>query len=154
MRNLLAVSLTLLLGAYAAAAVGAVTVSDAWVRGVVASQTATGAYLTVTSTTATTLVGVASPAAETVEMHEMMMHGDMMMMHPVKRIAIPANGKVDFAPNGYHIMLIGLKRPLVDGQKIPLTLTFEDAAGAQGSTTVEAVVRPLAEGAEHDHMKM
>jgi copper(I)-binding protein len=94
--------------------------------------------------------------AKVAQVHEMTMHGDMMMMQPVAALPVPANGAVDLDPNGYHIMITGLKRPLVDGEKIPLTLTFKDAAGAQTSVTVQAVVHPLADtkAGEHDHMQM
>jgi copper(I)-binding protein len=133
-----------------------VTVTDPWVRGVVAGQTSTGAYMHLASTAATTLVAVSTPVAKVAQVHEMTMHGDMMMMQPVAALPVPANGAVDLDPNGYHIMITGLKRPLVDGEKIPLTLTFKDAAGVQTTVTVQAVVHPLAQSkaGEHDHMQM
>lgn len=147
-------ALFLAAGILSSAANAGVMVSDPWVRGVVAGQTETGAYMTLSSTTATTLVGVSSPVAQSVQIHEMMQHGSMMMMHEIKSLPVPANGAVDLDSSGYHIMLIGLKKALMVGDKVPLNLTFKDAAGAESKVTVQAVVRPIAAGTEHDDMKM
>src|SRR5258708_6838308 len=64
--------------AFAARAAAQVAVSDAWVRGTVPGQMGTGAFMRLTSSADTTLVGVASPAAKVVEIHEMKMEGGMM----------------------------------------------------------------------------
>ena len=131
-----------------------ITVSDPWVRGVVAGQTDTGVYMKLTSTSDTTLVGVSSSAARSAQIHEMMKHGDMMMMHEVKKLPVSAQGGLDLDSSNYHIMLMGLKKPLAVGEKVPLVLTFQDAAGAQSSVSVQAVVRPIAAGTGHDNMSM
>lgn len=51
----------------------------------------------------------------------------MMEMRQVEKVAIPAGKTVSFAPGGYHVMLLGLPKPLTVGQKFTLTLTFEKA---------------------------
>jgi copper(I)-binding protein len=150
-----ALAFALMTTLFCAGAHAGVTVSNPWVRGVVAGQSSTGAYLSIITTSPTTLVRVATPLAQSAEIHEMMMHGDMMMMRPVKNgIPIPANGKVDLDPNGFHIMLLGLRKPFVNGDHVPLSLTFKDGAGVESTVTVDAVVHPLAEGADADSMKM
>lgn len=84
------------------------------------------------------LVGVSSPVADRVEVHTMSMDGDVMRMRAVPALVIPAGGHVDLAPgDGYHLMLIGLKRPLKVGDRVPLTLTFANA----GHVDVEMPVR-------------
>jgi hypothetical protein len=65
------------------------------------------------------------------------MEDNVMMMREVQRIDIPGGGEIRMEPGGLHIMFIGLKAPLEDGQTFPLTLTFEKA----GETTVEVTVR-------------
>ncbi len=134
-----------------------VTVANPWVRGVVKGQTDTGAFMTLTSTEATKLVGAASPAAKTVQIHEMKMHGDMMMMRPVKALDIPANTAFEFKPGGYHIMLIGLKKPLAKGEMVPIKLIFQGKDGTKSTVEVQAEVRDLTEPStpsKMDHMKM
>ncbi|BDM23701.1 MULTISPECIES: copper chaperone PCu(A)C [Pseudomonas] len=132
------------------------TVSDAWVRASVPHQPSTGAFMTLTASSDSTLVGVASPVAKTVQVHEMTMNGDVMGMKEVKAVALPAGKPVSLDPNGYHVMLMGLTQQVKEGEKVPLTLTIEDAKGAKETVEVQAEVRPLnAEaGAGHDHMHM
>lgn len=73
------------------------------------------------------LIAAASDAAVAVELHESYQDMGMMMMRPVKRIDIPAGGKVEMKPGGYHIMLLNLKRELKAGQTVNLTLQFQKA---------------------------
>lgn len=97
------------------------------------------AYLTISNAggSADALIGAASDVADTVELHTMTMEGDVMRMSPVEKVDIPANGTVELKPGGLHVMLIGLRRDLVDGEVVKLTLTFQNA----GAVEVEAPVR-------------
>ncbi|MBO9548549.1 copper chaperone PCu(A)C [Pseudomonas sp.] len=132
------------------------TVSDAWVRASVPHQPSTGAFMTLTASTDSKLVGVASPVAKTVQVHEMTMNGDVMGMKEVKAVELPAGKPVSLDPNGYHVMLMGLTQQVKEGEKVPLTLTIEDAKGAKETVEVQAEVRPLNAdaGGGHDHMHM
>lgn len=71
------------------------------------------------------LVSVESPAADRVEIHRSAMEGGVMTMSPQARVETPARGSVAFAPGGYHLMFIGLKRALKTGDKLPATLVFD-----------------------------
>lgn len=131
-----------------------VEVHDAWVRGVVPAQKSTGAFMQLTSPAGATLVGAASPAAAKVELHEMAMEGNVMRMRPVPRLALAPGQTVALKPGGYHVMLIGLKKPLVDGDKVPLTLLLEGRDKQVDKVEVSAEVRPLTAAApmdEHHH---
>ncbi|MFJ4066284.1 copper chaperone PCu(A)C [Pseudomonas sp. NPDC089996] len=132
------------------------TVSEAWVRASVPHQPSTGAFMTLTASTDSKLVGVASPVAKTVQVHEMTMNGDVMGMKEVKAVELPAGKAVSLDPNGYHVMLMGLTQQVKEGDEVPLTLTIEDAKGTKETVQVQAAVRPLnAEaGGGHDHMHM
>ncbi|TFF39941.1 copper chaperone PCu(A)C [Pseudomonas sp. RIT623] len=133
------------------------TVSDAWVRASVPQQQATGAFMTLTASSDSKLVGVASPVAKTVQVHEMTMNGEVMGMREVKAVELPAGKAVTLDPNGYHVMLMGLKQQVKEGQQVPLTLTIEDAKGQQQTLEVQAQVKPLTAemggGHDHSHMK-
>ena len=120
-----------------------VAVTDAWVRGTVAGQMATGAFMRLTSPVDMTLVGAASPAAKVVEVHEMKQEGGMMKMNAVDRLPLPAGKSVELKPGGYHVMLMDLARPLKEGDVVPLTLTFVDKAGVKQTVEVKAAVRAL-----------
>lgn len=132
------------------------SVSDAWVRATVPQQHATGAFMVLTATTDSKLVGVASPVAKDVQVHEMTMNGDIMGMRQVKSIELPAGKAVSLDPNGYHVMLMGLHEQVKEGTQVPLTLTIEDANGAKQTLQVQAPVRGLTAdgntgGHEHAH---
>lgn len=90
-----------------------------------------GAYLTEIDNRGKTpdaLVGATSPIADRVEIHNAQMDGDIMRMRAVQSIAIAPGKPVTMAPGGgYHLMLIGIHRPLTVGNDIPLTLQFAHA---------------------------
>jgi copper(I)-binding protein len=132
-----------LLFAVAAPAVAQIAVSDAWVRGTVPGQHATGAFMRLTSLGDLVLVGATSPAAKIVEIHEMKMEGGVMKMGAVGRLPLPAGKIVELKPGGYHVMLMDLARPLTEGDSVPITLTFEDKSGKKQSVEVKAAVRAL-----------
>ena len=71
------------------------------------------------------LVAASSDEANTVELHETQMKGNVMRMVPVPRIEVPARGRTELKPRGLHLMLIGLKRDLKPGDVIKMTLRFE-----------------------------
>ncbi|MGN8123480.1 copper chaperone PCu(A)C [Pseudomonas sp. 22082] len=128
-------------------------VDDAWVRATVPNQPASGAFMSVTADSDSKLLSVASPAAKDVQIHEMSMKNDVMSMGPVKSVDLPAGKAVNFDPNGYHVMLMGLTAQLKEGDSVPLTLTVENAKGEKETVEVKAPVKALTmEG--HDHSKM
>ncbi|WP_426193039.1 copper chaperone PCu(A)C [Massilia sp. DWR3-1-1] len=114
-------------------------VSDAWVRATVAAQTTGGAYLSLRSPDAARVVKGASPLADSVEIHTMQMNGTVMSMREVAAIALPAGQPV----SNFHLMLIGLKRPLKEGERVPLTLVVERQGGKRETVQVEVAVKPL-----------
>ena len=120
-----------------------VVVSDPWVRGTVAQQGATGAFMSLTASADTRVVGASSPAAEVVEIHEMAMDGGVMRMRAIPALALPAGKAVELKPGGYHVMLINLKKPLAAGEVVPITLTLENAPGQRSTLEVKAQVRAL-----------
>lgn len=93
------------------------------------------------------LVRAASPAAGVTELHTVVKENGMMKMRPVQKIAIKAGGETRLQPGGLHIMLLNLKAPLKEGDKIALTLTFEDGSSKQ----VSVPVRPVHAGMHGDH---
>jgi len=120
-----------------------VTVKDAWVRGTVPAQSVTGAFMTLTSSTDAKLVGVKTPIAMQAEIHESTMKDNVSQMHAVESVALPAGKAVQLKPGGYHMMLMGLAKPVSKGQKVPLTLEIVEADGKRSKVEVQADVRPL-----------
>ena len=63
----------------------------------------------------------------------------MMKMSPVQRIEVPAKGETALRPGGLHLMIFGLKKPLVPGDTVRLTLTFDDGSRVQVAAPVRAM---------------
>jgi periplasmic copper chaperone A len=120
-----------------------VTVSDAWIRGTVAGQKSTGAFMQLKSSADTALVGVASAVAKSAELHETKSDGGMMRMRPMDALELPAGKLVELKPGGYHVMLLDLSETLRTGSTVPLTLTFQGRDGSRTTVSVPAEVRAL-----------
>lgn len=115
----------------------ALTVRNAWSRATAPGAPVGVVYFEIVNTgAADELLGIESAAARRVEMHSTMTMGGMMEMRPAETIVVPAAGRVRFEPGGLHAMLKGMKQPLVEGAKFPLTLVFRHA----GRVAVQAVV--------------
>ena len=124
-----------------------VSASDAWMRSTVPGQKTTGVYLTLRTSAATSLVGVASPIAVRGEVHEMRQDGGVMRMRSLPGLDLPAGRTVELKPGAVHLMLLDVQRPLRAGEAVPVVLTFRDAAGATSTMEVLAQVRgPAAHG--------
>jgi copper(I)-binding protein len=137
--------------ALATSAFAQVTVDQPWARATVPQQTASGAFMQLRSATPARLVAVSSPVAASAELHKMEMTGQMMKMRQVDSIELPAGQVVNLASGGYHIMLMGLKRQLKEGDTIPLSLVIETSNGKRETVAVSAPVKPLAYAAPMHH---
>jgi copper(I)-binding protein len=123
-------------------------VHEAWVRAVPPTSKMSAAYMVLHNNTGADdhLVSAESDVAKAVELHNVRKTDGMMEMYQVKSIGIPAGGSQELKPGAYHVMLIGLKKPLKAGDMVTLTLNFMHA----GAVTLKA---PVQEGGmmNHDH---
>jgi copper(I)-binding protein len=71
------------------------------------------------------LVGASTPVAAMAEVHETVNDNGVMRMRPVALLPLQPGKAVVLKPGGYHIMLMGLKQQLKDGDTFPVTLSFE-----------------------------
>jgi copper(I)-binding protein len=120
---------------------GALEIGHPWSRATAPGAQIAGGYLTVTNTgtEADRLVSVTVPFAAKAEIHESTVQDGVAKMRPLADgVAIAAGAKVDIAPGGVHLMFVGLKQPLKQGQKVDGTLTFEKA----GTVNVQFAVEP------------
>lgn len=133
------------------AALAQTSVKDAWVRGTVAQQKATGAFMRITSAQGGKLVSAQSPLAGVVEVHEMAMDGDVMKMRAVPSVELPAGQAVELKPGGYHVMLMDLKQQLKNGDSVPLTLIVEGKDGKRETLELKVPVKAVAASAAGEH---
>jgi len=148
MRSLLQLTFAALLIAIAGPALAqgtgtsTIAVEQPWARATPAGATTGAAYMTIDnkSGNADRLTGASSDVAGKVQIHEMMVvNGVMQMRQLADGLAIPAGGSVALKPGSYHVMLIGLKKPLAAGQTFPLTLTFAKAGNISITVPVQAM---------------
>lgn len=134
---------------FATSALAAPKVEAAWTRPAGQGQTGAG-FMTLRNPDAKpdALVSVQSPAARTVQIHQSSMSGGMAAMKMLPSVPVPAGGAVTFAPGGYHLMFLGLTRPVKAGDTLPATLIF--ASGAKVSASFVVGMGPPA-AAEHHH---
>jgi len=156
MRSILpAVLVALLTGGPAVAhetKIGSLTIEHAWARPAVKGNSA--AYMVIMNAGADDrLTGASSDVAGTAELHSTTIDAQGVgKMVPVQAVDVPSAGEAKLAPGGLHLMLVGLKQPLKEGEEFPLTLNFEHA----GPVTVEVEVEKKAShgeeaGMEHMH---
>ncbi|HTR85708.1 MAG TPA: copper chaperone PCu(A)C [Reyranella sp.] len=85
------------------------------------------------------LVAAASPLATSIEIQGIKVVGDGIRMQPIEGgLRLPADTTITLKPRGYHLLLRGLKAPLAQGQRMPVTLTFEKAGERRIELVVEA----------------
>lgn len=124
-----------------AGAEAGIAVSEAWIRETPPNAAVAGGYLTLRSGGADRLLSVETPAAASVEIHEMSHAGGMMRMRELADgVELPAGTEVTLRPGGNHLMFIEPVEPMRAGQSIEATLRFANAP----EQTVQFEVRPLA----------
>ena len=103
------------------------------------SEATSAAYFVIVNDGGATdaLTGAAADVAGTAELHETKIVNDVAQMVPVARVEVPAHGRVEFKPEGYHVMLMGLKHDLKEGETFKLTLQFEKS----GAVNLDVPVR-------------
>jgi copper(I)-binding protein len=124
---------------------GDLVISQAWTRATPGGAKTGGGFLTIENkgSAPDRLVGVSADVAGKIEVHEMATDGGVMKMRPVEGgLAIDPGKTVKLAPGGYHLMMTGLKSPLKQGDKLPVTLQFEKAGKVAVTLDVQAVGAP------------
>jgi hypothetical protein len=138
---------------------GDLLITQAWSRATPGGAKIAGGYLTIENKGAAPdrLIGGSGDVAGKVEVHEMALsNGVMTMRHLDKGLTIEPGKTVKLAPGGYHLMLMDLKSPLKQGDKVPVTLEFEKAGKVKLSLDVQGVGAQGPAGADSSggHMQM
>jgi copper(I)-binding protein len=124
----------------AAFELGDLAIEQPWARASAGPARNSAAFMVIRNAgPADRLVAAAGEVAERVELHTHLRDGDVMKMRQVEAVDIPAESMARLQPGGYHVMLIGLREPLKEGDSFPLTLTFANA----GKLRIEVDVRAI-----------
>lgn len=138
--------------ASAPALAASVSVETPWLRETAPAAKAGGGYAVIRNVgkVEDRLLGGSTAVAASVDVHSMTMDGNIMRMRPVSGgLAIAPGGSVALKPGGYHLMLMGLKRPLKRGETVTITLRFAKAGDVPVRFRVEPIDHQL--GGGHDH---
>src|SRR5947208_9282849 len=121
---------------------GDLVITQAWSRATPGGAKIAGGYLTIENkgSAPDRLIGGTGEVAGKIEVHEMSMKDGVMTMRFLdKGLAIEPGKTVKLAPGGYHLMMLDLKSPLKQGDKVPVTLEFETAGKVTLSLDVQGV---------------
>ena len=130
------------LGIFLSLSVGAqVQIEKPWTRASAPGAQVAGGYLTIRNQAAAKdrLVAASSPASARVELHVHVNDNGVMRMREVKGYDVPAKGVFELKPGGAHLMFIDLKRPLQEGETVPVALRFEKAGEVKAEFQVGAM---------------
>ncbi len=117
---------------------GNITISKAWARAIPSADATAAVYFTVTDTGAPDrLVAVDTPLAKRAQLHQSKVVNGIMQMRPVDSLAIDKDHPITLTPDGYHLMLTGMREKLVPDENFPVNLTFAHAGKVQGVVTVQ-----------------
>lgn len=135
--------------------VGNLAITQAWSRATPNGAPVAGGYLRISNngTSPDRLLSGTTPMGTSVEVHEMAMKDGIMTMRPLAGgLEIAAGASVELKPGGYHLMIMGLKSALREGDHLPLTLTFEKAGQVTLDLNVRAMNAQNTGEPPHDHM--
>ena len=132
--------------------VGDLAIGHPYARATAPGQPTGGAYLRLENhgAQADRLVSASADVSKSVELHQMQMQGEVMRMRQIDAVEIPPNQSVVLEPGGVHIMLVGLKAPLKEGDRFPMMLRFEKAGEVKVQVVVESVkTEPMKHDMKH-----
>jgi hypothetical protein len=135
---------------------GDLVISQEWARATPGGAKVGGGYLTIENkgSAPDKLIGATADTAGKIEVHEMTMNNGTMKMRPVEGgLTIDPGKTVKLAPGGLHLMMMDLKSPLKQGDKLPVTLQFEKAGKVQVTLDVQAIGAPGPSGNMGGEMK-
>ncbi len=121
---------------------GNLKISSPWARATPKGASVGGGYMTITNTGTAVdhLVGGSTDIARGFEVHEMKMEGGVMKMRPVAGgIEIKPGQSVTLDPSGYHVMFVGLKDQLKQGDHFKATLQFDKAGKVDVDFAIEGI---------------
>jgi copper(I)-binding protein len=142
--------------ALAGSAAESVSANEPFVRMTPPGTSNTGAFMVLKNADSKDhkLIKAESPVAKAVELHTHTNDGGVMKMRQVKDIEIKTNGEAVLKPGSMHVMLIGLKQDLKEGDNVAITLTFEDGSSKKIEAPVRKIQTEMKMEMKHDHSGM
>jgi copper(I)-binding protein len=134
-----------------APALAQLQIEKPWARATVPGAKVGGGYMTIRNAgAADKLVSASSPVAARVELHVHINDNGVMKMREVPGYDVPAKGSFELKPGGAHLMFMDLKRPLKEGEKLPVKLKFEKAGEVNAEFQVGGLGGASAPAMQHN----
>ena len=136
---------------------GSLKIAQPWARATPKGAQVGGGFMSITNTGTAPdrLIGGASAISSSFEVHEMSMDGGVMKMRMVKDgLEIKPGETVMLKPGGYHVMFMGLKEQLKQGDTFKATLEFEKAGKVEVEYKVEGIAATGSSPSGHGGMNM
>lgn len=133
---------------------GELTIDHPWARASIGNAPNSAGYMVIKNdgSSSDTLESASSPVAAKTELHTHIKEGNIMKMRPVTEgVSVPANAETKFQPGGLHVMLMGLKQKLGEGDIFPVTLKFRKAGEVTVEFKVEKPKTDTTGGHKHHH---
>ena len=124
-----------------------------WSRALPPVATNGAAYLMVhnNGNTSDKIIAIKSPIAKTVMMHQSVSENGNVHMEHIKELSVKPRGMINFKPGGYHVMLMGLNKPLVAGESFPITVVMEKAGEITGLVKIKKKRTDKKQKHSHQH---
>ena len=124
---------------------GQLKIETPYTRSTVPGQKAAGGFMKISNAGSTDQLISASSPAGIMDLHTMVMDGNVMKMREVKTIEVPANGSVELKPGGLHLMFFDIKSPFNAGETVTVKLKFQKA----GEIEIKLPVRDISSSSGH-----
>ena len=135
--------------------IGSLEIADPYTPATPKGATVGAGYMKITNngTAPDRLISGSSDVAGKVEVHEMTMDKGVMKMRPLKGgLEIKPGETVTLKPGSFHVMFVGLKKPLRKGDHVKATLVFEKAG--KGDVDFDVLAMGAKPGSDMPGMKM
>jgi len=119
-----------------------ILVDDVWARASIGMSRPGAVYLTIRNTggKVVTLVGIETQIADRAEVHRTATDANgVSSMAYVGDLSIAPGREVELKPGGLHIMLMGLKEPMLEGSRVKLELIFDDGGRIPVAVSVRGI---------------
>lgn len=125
-------------------ALAQIDIENPWSRATAPGAKLAAGYMVIRnkSASADRLIGASSPLAARMETHVTVKDGEILRMREVRGYDVPAKGSYELKPGGAHLMFVDIKRPFKEGDKIPVTLRFQNAGEVKAEFQVSRSTAP------------
>lgn len=125
---------------------------DGYVRAMPPSVPNSAAYFTLMNHgPEVDLVGVETEVAAEAQLHTLVEEEGVVKMRQLPKFTLASHGNLELMPSGKHVMLLGLKKPLTEGQEVVLRLKFSDGSEKRLTLPVSKQAMATQDDGQHHH---